>query len=88
MFSSRSALGDRRTTPGDSLPRSYSRPRAAAPPEAISFFAGQRVRHATFGEGLVVSSRLVDGDEEVTVSFADRERRLLAAFAHLERIEG
>ena len=88
MFSSRSALGDRRSTPGDSLPRSYSRPRAAPPPEAISFFAGQRVRHATFGEGLVVSSRLVDGDEEVTVSFADRERRLLATFARLERIEG
>ena len=88
MFSSRSALGDRRSTPSDSLPRSYSRPQAAPPPEAISFFAGQRVRHATFGEGLVVSSKLVDGDEEVTVSFAGRERRLLATFARLERIEG
>jgi DNA helicase-2/ATP-dependent DNA helicase PcrA len=52
----------------------------------VSFFAGQRVRHGTFGEGVVMSSRLVDGDEEVTVSFADRERRLLASFARLERI--
>ncbi len=62
-------------------------PKAAAPTE-VSFFVGQRVRHATFGEGLVMSSRLVDGDEEVTVSFADRERRLLASFARLERIAG
>ncbi|MEI7769292.1 MAG: hypothetical protein WCI67_04850 [Chloroflexales bacterium] len=52
----------------------------------MSFFAGQRVRHATFGEGVVVSSRLVDGDEEVTVSFADKERRLLASFARLEKM--
>lgn len=55
-------------------------------PTEVSFFAGQRVRHATFGEGVVMSSRLVDGDEEVTVSFADRERRLLASFAKLERV--
>ncbi len=88
MFSSRSALGDRRSSPSDGLPRSSSRPRAAPPPEAISFFSGQRVRHAVFGEGLVISSKLVDGDEEVTVRFADRERRLLATFARLERIEG
>ncbi len=57
-----------------------------AGPTEVSFFAGQRVRHGTFGEGVVMSSRLVDGDEEVTVSFADRERRLLASFARLERI--
>ena len=62
-------------------------PKPAAPTE-VSFFVGQRVRHATFGEGLVMSSRLVEGDEEVTVSFADRERRLLASFARLERIAG
>lgn len=55
-------------------------------PHQPGFFAGQRVRHGTFGEGVVVSSRLVDGDEEVTVSFADRERRLLASFARLERL--
>jgi len=60
--------------------------RAVGGPLAVSFVPGQRVRHNTFGEGVVVSSRLVDGDEEVTVSFADRERRLLASFARLERI--
>lgn len=60
--------------------------RAAGGPVEVSFFPGQRVRHNAFGEGVVVSSRLVDGDEEVTVSFADRERRLLASFARLERL--
>ncbi|NJN17585.1 MAG: UvrD-helicase domain-containing protein [Oscillochloris sp.] len=55
-------------------------------PGEVTFFAGQRVRHGTFGEGVVMSSRLVDGDEEVTVSFADRERRLLSSFAKLQRI--
>ncbi len=62
---------DKRTTP---LPL----PRQAA------FVPGQRVSHATFGEGIVVSSRLIEGDEEVTVRFADRERRLLASFARLQ----
>jgi len=62
------------------------RGRPAGPTE-VTFFAGQRVRHGTFGEGVVMGSRLVDGDEEVTVSFADRERRLLASFAKLERVE-
>ncbi|GAB4424956.1 MAG: UvrD-helicase domain-containing protein [Chloroflexi bacterium OHK40] len=66
---------------------SAGRERRPAGPTEVSFFAGQRVRHATFGEGVVMSSRLVDGDEEVTVSFADRERRLLASFARLERLQ-
>lgn len=56
-----------------------------APPKA-AFFPGQRVYHATFGEGIVVSSRLIEGDEEVTVRFSDRERRLLASFARLESL--
>lgn len=63
-----------------------SRTRRPTGPTEVTFFAGQRVRHATFGEGVVVNSRLVEGDEEVTVSFSDRERRLLASFARLERI--
>jgi DNA helicase II / ATP-dependent DNA helicase PcrA len=91
MFSPRSALGDRqpvaRPAASSSSSRSRERPRAAPAPSEVSFFAGQHVRHATFGEGVVVSSRLVDGDEEVSVRFTDRERRLLASFAHLERIE-
>ncbi|WP_298815896.1 ATP-dependent helicase [Chloroflexus sp.] len=60
------------------------RPAPLPTPTRANFFPGQRVRHATFGEGIVVSSRLIEGDEEVTVRFTDRERRLLASFARLE----
>lgn len=57
-------------------------------PTTVRFLPGQAVRHHTFGEGIVVSSKLVDGDEEVTVNFAKKgQKRLLANFAHLERIE-
>ena len=53
-----------------------------------AFFAGQKVRHATFGDGIVVSSKLVENDEEVTVAFAGKGvKRLLASFAKLERAE-
>ena len=46
---------------------------------------GDRVRHAAFGEGTVVSSRLTREDEEVTVAFPDRGiKKLLASLANLE----
>jgi len=64
--------------------------RRAAPDaqRAVAFFAGQKVRHAHFGEGIVVSSKLVEGDEEVTVAFVGKGvRRLLASFANLQRAE-
>ena len=32
---------------------------------------GDRVRHARFGDGIVVSARLTRDDEEVTVAFRD-----------------
>jgi len=52
------------------------------------FSAGQRVRHTTFGEGLVVESR-ADGDEEmVTVIFEETGlKRLMASLARLERLD-
>ncbi|MCS6940978.1 MAG: UvrD-helicase domain-containing protein [Roseiflexus sp.] len=57
-------------------------------PREVSFFAGQKVRHAHFGEGIVVSSKLVEGDEEVTVAFVGKGvKRLLASFANLQRAE-
>jgi DNA helicase II / ATP-dependent DNA helicase PcrA len=50
---------------------------------------GDRVRHAAFGEGTVVSSRLTRDDEEVTVAFPERGvKRLLASIARLEVVEG
>jgi len=63
------------------------RPRGARPmrnPAAYS--AGDSVAHPLFGEGIVVSSRLVEGDEEVTVAFEGRGiKRLMASFAKLEK---
>ena len=47
---------------------------------------GDRVRHARFGEGTVVTSKLTRDDEEVTVAFPDPEgsKTLLASLANLE----
>ncbi|NOK61360.1 MAG: DNA helicase UvrD [Chloroflexi bacterium AL-W] len=57
-------------------------------PQAVAFFAGQKVNHAMFGEGMVVSSKLIENDEEVTVAFPGKGvKKLLASFANLERIE-
>jgi DNA helicase-2/ATP-dependent DNA helicase PcrA len=91
MFSNRSVLGDQlrsdRVRPAEVASRS-SRPRPdTGGPQAASFFAGQKVRHGSFGEGIVVSSKLVEGDEEVTVAFEGKGvKRLLASFAKLEKV--
>ena len=54
---------------------------------APQFRAGQRVRHATFGEGLVIESRTDGGDEIVTVAFEEVGlKRLMTSFAHMERL--
>jgi len=46
--------------------------------------AGDKVQHKIFGEGVVVSSRLMSGDEEVTVAFAGvGVKKLAASFASL-----
>jgi DNA helicase-2/ATP-dependent DNA helicase PcrA len=59
------------------------------PPAEAKFSAGQKVRHAQFGEGIVVSSRIAGDDEEVTVAFPGKGvKRLLANFAKLEAAEG
>lgn len=54
--------------------------------EEPAWHAGDRVRHRRFGDGIVVSSRIVKGDEEVTVAFVgEGVKRLVAAYAGLER---
>ena len=53
------------------------------------FQAGQRVRHGTFGEGLVIESRATGGDEIVSVIFEGVGlKRLMAGLAHLEKLDG
>jgi DNA helicase-2/ATP-dependent DNA helicase PcrA len=69
----------------DQTPPAASRRSAPDGPREAAFFAGQKVRHAQFGEGIVVSSKLVEGDEEVTVAFVGKGvKRLLASFANLQ----
>jgi DNA helicase-2/ATP-dependent DNA helicase PcrA len=55
-----------------------------------SYAAGERVRHAKFGEGIVISSTPTasGADQEVTVAFkgAVGVKRLLLSFAPLERL--
>jgi DNA helicase II / ATP-dependent DNA helicase PcrA len=66
--------------------------RAAPPPAPArqpAFRAGQRVKHATFGEGVVIETRLERNDEEVTVAFKKAGiKRLLASFANLQKLPG
>jgi hypothetical protein len=52
----------------------------------LAWQAGDRVRHRRYGEGRVVSSEIVKGDEEVTVDFDEHGRKhLIVAYAGLER---
>jgi DNA helicase-2/ATP-dependent DNA helicase PcrA len=52
------------------------------------FSVGRRVRHASFGEGLVIESRAVGGDEIVTVAFEDAGlKRLMAGMAPMEELQ-
>jgi DNA helicase-2/ATP-dependent DNA helicase PcrA len=56
--------------------------------QAAQFSLGQRVRHAKFGEGTIVGSKVQGNDEEVTVAFKGAGiKRLLASFAKLEIVK-
>ena len=51
------------------------------------FVPGDRVRHAKFGEGIVVKSELRNGDEELDVAFAGvGVKKLSLSFAPLQRL--
>jgi DNA helicase-2/ATP-dependent DNA helicase PcrA len=62
--------------------------RAKIPGER-AFRDGDRVRHAKWGDGIVVTSRLTRSDEEITIVFRDAQvgrKTLLASLASLEII--
>ncbi|MBZ0279483.1 MAG: UvrD-helicase domain-containing protein [Anaerolineae bacterium] len=71
--------------------RTPPKPRAvqvvSKPP--TKYRTGQRVRHAKFGDGVVIDSQVRSGDEEVTVSFKQPHglKRLAASFANLVILE-
>lgn len=77
------------TTP----PPPAARPAASSPPlverparpAAPRYKTGQTVRHAHFGPGIVIESKITGNDEEVTVAFKEVGiKRLAASFANLE----
>ena len=57
-------------------------------PRTAKYKSGQKVKHAKFGEGTVIESKLVGNDEEVSVAFPGVGiKRLAASFAKLEIVE-
>ncbi len=86
--------------PPELMAGNFLKPRASRPSEAVppprqekkrapEFALGQRVRHAKFGEGMVVASKMQGGDEEITVAFKKAGiKRLLVSFAGLEKLPG
>lgn len=54
-------------------------------PQEPQYHSGQRVRHAKFGDGTVIESKLTGNDEEVSVAFPEYGiKRLAASFANLQ----
>lgn len=62
-------------------------PRGPVAVDVRQFNPGDKVRHPQFGEGVVVSSKLVGDDEEVVVAFVGmKPKRLLVSFAQMEKL--
>ncbi len=79
------------TPPKSSQGRSFNLSASASPPArpASQFRTGQRVKHSSFGEGIVIESKVFGGDEEVVVAFeAVGVKRLAASVARLEIVKG
>jgi DNA helicase-2/ATP-dependent DNA helicase PcrA len=58
-------------------------------PALTRFQLGDRVRHGTFGSGMVVQARQEGPDQRLTVSFLNHgQKKLLASKAGLERVSG
>jgi DNA helicase-2/ATP-dependent DNA helicase PcrA len=82
----------RSTRSRDSAPRPSSPPMSrppSTPKRALTphFKSGQRVRHAQFGEGIVIDSRVYGDEEEVNIAFDEVGlKRLAASVAKLEVI--
>ncbi|MFN2120124.1 MAG: ATP-dependent helicase [Anaerolineales bacterium] len=70
-------LGRRRST--ETLWKEVGRAGAPSSPQEARFRAGIRVRHPTWGEGIVLNSRLQDDDEIVDVVFESVGVKKLAA---------
>ncbi|NLL90374.1 MAG: AAA family ATPase, partial [Dehalococcoidales bacterium] len=68
--------------------RNIPAPVAAPAGDLPNLKAGDRVKHAQFGRGMVISCKPVKNDSEIVVAFPDLGiKRLLLSFARLEKVE-
>ena len=75
--------------PGHAKPPSPARPARPIIPGERQFRDGDRIRHARWGDGIVVTSKLTRSDEEVTVGFKDASvgrKTMLVSLANLDLI--
>ena len=83
-------LGRTRTTvePASLGSRPAPKPAARPGPAVLQFRTGDEVQHDLFGTGIVIESKPLGNDEQVTVAFAGVGlKRLLASMAPLEKAE-
>ena len=84
------ASAEKAATPGRPPSGTWEVPWSAAPePTLPSLKTGDKVRHPSFGDGMVVNCVPSGRDFEVTVAFAGGAgvKRLLLSYAHLEKLE-
>ncbi|MDO8484100.1 MAG: 3'-5' exonuclease, partial [Candidatus Limnocylindrales bacterium] len=91
MLARRASAWDDEATLGatPASPVAASRPPRPLIPGERQFRDGDRVRHARWRDGIVVTSKLTRSDEEVTVAFKDPSvgrKTMLASLANLEII--
>lgn len=68
-------------------PAPRPQPPTIAKTAETQFKVGQKVRHASFGEGIVLTSKSTGDDEEVTVAFRGvGVKKLTLSFARLEKV--
>ena len=80
---------DKPDTSVERIVRGHKNPERPKQAATSHFSTGDKVRHGTFGEGIVMDSKISGGDFEVTVAFKDGAgvKRLLLGFAPLEKVE-
>ena len=81
--------GGRRSATGSAEAAGAARPTRPVIPGERQFRDGDRVRHARWGDGIVVTSKLTRSDEEVTVAFKDSSvgrKTMLVSLANLDLV--
>ncbi len=82
-----SVSSPRRVMPEPNYLKQNSQP-SRSTPTVPQYKTGQKVRHAKFGDGIVIESKPTGNDEEVTIAFSEvGMKRLAASFAKLEIID-